>query len=94
MMERKWMAASVAPRIFAADNDQDGTVELLEPFRIDFVEANPVNDYARAHGLRVAQVCMERFQSTHAESYASQLPAWPPQIIQSSLQNLAGCVSV
>jgi len=63
-------------RVFAAGNDQDRALEFLELSCIDFVEAEPVNDYARAHCFRVAQICIERFLSAHANSDGSQLSAW------------------
>ena len=62
--------------IFAAGNDQDRALEFLELSCIDFVEAEPVTDYARAHCFRVAQICIERFLSAHANSDGSQLSAW------------------
>jgi len=62
--------------IFAADDGQDRALEFLELSCIDFVEAEPVNDYARAHCFRIVQICTERFLSAHAKSDGSQLSAW------------------
>src|SRR6266699_1729097 len=63
-------------RIFAPSNHQDGTLEFLELFCIYFVEAEPVNDDARAHCFRMGQICVERFQSAHAKSDGRQLSPW------------------
>src|SRR5882672_6217671 len=54
--------------IFRAGNYQDGTLEFLKLLCVDFVKAEPVNNYARAHRFRVIQICIERFLSAHAKS--------------------------
>ena len=47
--------------VFAAGNYQDGIIESVELFCIYFVEAEPVNEDARAR-FRIVQICMERFR--------------------------------
>ncbi len=55
-------------RVFAAGNDQDGALEI--------VEAEPVSHYARAHRFRVVQICIDGFLPAHAKPDRSQLSAW------------------